>query len=490
MREGNVISLLEGNPDTLQNAGRGELLDLFEHYRSMSNELIRRAVLEQDRIDLLAVLVLGYEVAPIHLAMLRFQMQNPRSLQLAFRGAGKSTTCTVTKCIHYLLKDPNFRICLASKSTGNSQGFLKEIKAHFENNAKLETIFGPYFDPRRVTKWDNSEIEVLPRTKHTKEASITCVGVEGTIVSKHYDVIISDDLVDEDNSRTKYMRDKIRTWFYQTLDPCLMPPDPDVPHRGDHHILGTRYHYDDLYGQLMEHEFKGCHLVIPALDEHERSPWPEMYPPEWLLEKKENAGTLIFNAQYQCDTSAMKGEVFHYDDCQVVDDNDIPGGLRLFQGIDLAVTEKSLNDQFADVVIGLDRSKNIYVMDCYLGHIGWAAQLRQALEFYAKWDPIRGGVESNAYQDSFRQALLEEDKDYRFISINTDKDKMTRAWKLQPLFEGRRVYFRKNMTKLIDQFVLFPSHRFKDGLDAFDIAIRTSKRKRKRPRREYEPGLI
>jgi len=490
MAKSKVTSLIRGNPRALEESSKDELLELYRHYHSMSNEMLRRAIIENDRIDLLATLVLGYQVQPLHMAMLTFQFKHAKSMQLVFRGAGKSTVCTIAKTIHILLKNPNLRICIASKTSGNAEGFLREIKGHFENNQKLQDVFGPYFDPRLVTKWDNREIDVLPRTIHTKESSVTCVGVEGTIVSKHYDLIISDDLVDEENSRTKYMRDKVQTWLYQTLDPCLMPPDPKVPHRGEHHILGTRYHYDDLYGHLLENEFKGCYQVIPALDEHDRSPWPEMYPPKWFAEKRENAGTIVFNSQYQCDTEAMKGEVFQYDDCQIIDDSEIPNQLRIYQGVDLAITENEKNDQFADVIIGRDKAGNIYVMDAFMDHISFPKQKRQALEFYEEWDPIRAGIESNAYQAALHQALKEDNKDYRFHPIYTDKDKMTRAWKLSPLFEAKRVFFRKNLSKLVEQFVLFPSHRFKDGVDAFDLAYRSSWMKNRRRKREYEPGVI
>lgn len=494
-----VIPLIRGNPKVLEQASREELVELFSHYKTMNQEMLRRAIVEKNRIDLLATQILDYQTKPFHLAMMKFQFQHPQSMILAFRGSGKSTICTITKAIHLLLKDPNLRICIASKTTGNAEGFLKEIKAHFENNQKLAEVFGPYFDPRTVTKWDNKEIEVLPRTRHTKEASITCVGVEGTIVSKHYDVILADDLVDEDNSRTKYTRDKTRTWYYTTLDPTLLPPSPEHPHRGERHVLGTRYHNDDLYNHFIENEFALDYKVIKALDDQGRSPWPEMYPPAWFEDKKKKSGTIIFDAQYQNDTEAMKGEVFQYDDCQVVDDKDIPNSLKLYQGIDLAITELEKNDQFADIVIGEDRAGNIYVMDFFLDHIPFSKQKRQALEFYDEWDPIRCAVESNAYQAAFRISLIDDnqvlslDKQRdlsRFLPIFTDKDKMTRAWKLQPLFENKKVFFRKNMGRLIEQFVLFPSFRFDDGPDAFDFAYRASKMRRKRPKRTYEPGLI
>lgn len=464
-------------------------MDLYSHYKQMGREWVRREILHHNRIDILASVILGYEVQPFHLAMLKFQMSHPKTLQLAFRGAGKSTICTVTKCIHLLLKDPNLRIILASKTTANSKGFLKEIKSHFEGNQRLVDHFGVYYDPSRVSKWDETEIEIVPRTRFSKEPSISCCGVDSTIVSRHVDIIISDDLVDEENTRTQYMRDKTKTWYYQTLDPCLEPPSTDVPHRGEHHHLGTRYHYDDLYGHLMKNEMGKTYLVIPALDENDNSPWPKKYPPSWFLEKKEQSGLVIFNAQYKCDTEAMKGEVYQYDDCQIVNDSEIPDELKIYMGVDLSVGEKERNDQFAIVVIGEDRVGNIYVIDRYAGFLRFSKQLEKFDEMYRKHDPILAGIESNAYQKVFYQEVKEMDSEFRVTPIYTEVDKLTRAWKLSPLFENKKMFFRKGLNDLIDQLVLFPNHPLKDLWDALDLAVRT-RRRRKRKRRDSEPGLI
>ena len=188
------------------------------------------------------------------------------------------------------------------------------------------------------------------------------------------------EFVDEDNTRTKYVRDKTRTWYYQTLDPCLEPPDENVPHRGEYHRLGTRYHYDDLYGHLISNELKAHHQIIPALDARGRSPWPEKYPPKWFAEKRGKSGLIIFNAQYQCDTEAMKGEIFQYDDCQIVDEDDIPGDLRVFMGIDLAISQKEKADKFAIVVLGLDSTDRRYVLDYYENQLRFNQQTAKILD--------------------------------------------------------------------------------------------------------------
>lgn len=484
-----TISLIAQN---LDKAERSELVGKLHHFRKIKNEWLRRQILVNNRIDILATEVLNYQVQSFHLAMLKYQFEHPDNLQLAFRGAGKSTVCTVTKTIHLLLKNPDLRILIVSKTSGASESFLKEIKAQFEDNDLLTEIFGAYYDPRLVRKWDNSAIEVLPRRIKSKEASVTTLGVFSQVVGKHYDIIISDDLVDEENSRTQHQRDKMRTWYYQSLDPTLEPPDNKVEHRGEHHRLGTRYHYDDLYGHLITNELRKHHNIIAALDDRGRSPWPEKYSPKWFLKKKKKSGIIIFNAQYQCDTKAMEGEIFQYDWCQMLEPENVPANLQIFMGIDLAITEKENGDKFAICVIGMDKTKKRYVLDHVDKHLRFGAQTREIIRMYEKWNPIRCCIEINAYQQAQYQNLKDDyDSDIRLKPVTQIKDKITRAWKLEPLFEDGKMFFVKggNMHLLIEQLVLFPNYRYKDLFDALDLAVKASMLKKRRGR-EKEPGLM
>jgi len=486
-------------PKAIEKAERSELVSLYDHYVSMGNEWLRRQIIENNRVDILAQALLGLEIKPFHLAMLRWQFFHNESMQLVFRGAGKSTVCTIAKAIHYLLKNPNLRILIASKTSTHAEAFLKEIKVHFEENNRLIEVFGAYYDSRKVSKWDSREIEVLPRTLVAKEASITCIGVEGMVVGKHYDIILSDDLVDEDNSRTKTQREKVKVWYYKTLDPTLEPPDAEIPHRGEHHRLGTRYHYDDLYGHLEANELSEHTQTIPALNEHNQSPWPEKFPPEWFSNKRKKSGIIIFNSQYQCDTEAMKGEIFQYDDCQIIPVDKLPAKLRIFMGVDLAISEADKNDKFAIVVIGTDIDIKYYVLDYYEGRLRFGQQTNKIIEYYKKWRPVRAGIEINAYQKAQYHNLRDEvtvekhgidGKDLRLKGINTDKDKITRAWKLSPIFEDRRIFFKDNQHLLIENLVLFPNHKYKDLFDALDLAVRSSRLRKRRKKRRHEPGII
>ena len=134
--------------------------------------------------------------------------------------------------------------------------FLREIKFICRTTLSCSTRFGKFSSE---SKWTDREIVVGPRTTAAKEATVTCVGVGGPVASRHYDLIIADDIVDEENARTEVQREKTKTWYYKTLVPCLEP-------HGRLFLLGTRYHYLDLYGHLIRNELAEKHQIIRAIE--------------------------------------------------------------------------------------------------------------------------------------------------------------------------------------------------------------------------------
>jgi hypothetical protein len=496
-RKGAPITLL--TEKALKKASRDQLEQEYHKRRAIENEWIRRQVIDNNRIDILATEILGMDLRPFHYKILRFQFMHKDSLQLVFRGAGKTTVGTVVKAIHYLLKNPNLRILIYSKTIQFAKAILGEIKSHFENNARMKEVFGAYHDPLLVKKWDETEIRVLPRTSNAKESSITAIGVGGQVVGKHYDVLLGDDVVDEENSATKLQREKILTWNYKSLEPTLEPPSPDVEHRGEHHRQGTRYHFDDLWGHLIKNELKDSHQIIRALNDKGQSPWPEKYPPEWFHEKRRKSGLIIFNSQYQNDTEAMKGEIFPYDYCQQLGPDDFPetaDKLRVFMGVDLAIKQTEDADKFAIVVIGVtaDRSQ-CFFLDWFEGHLRFSAQTAKIIEFAERWDPIRVGLEVNAYQEAQKQVLEDAENkgltEIRLKGFQTDEDKRKRAWKRTHWFENKRMFFRRQHELLVEHFVLFTGKKGTpcDTFDAFDLAMRAMEKKSRRVRRS-EPGIL
>lgn len=479
--------------------GRDDLLDLYERNRNQYIGWVRDMVIKHHRVDILCQEVLGYEVQPHHMRLLKHQYNNRRSLTLIWRGAGKTTVGTVGWSIFQLILDPNRRILLASKTRDNAKGFLKEIKTHFEANEKLKEIFGNFVG---TSTWSDEAIEVRGRTKAFKEPSINTVGVDGAVASKHYDIINTDDLVDEENSRTKHQRDKMTDWYYKVLLPTLNPPDANDRFIGSENMIGTRYHYEDHYGRMIKTqpdgtggEFAGDRTLIIAIEDDEGNPtWPERFPKE-VIDTYRKGGIIRFNSQYKCNCDAMQGQIFQYDDCQVVAPDEagnivIPENLLIYHGVDLAISEDEEDDMFAQVVLGIEsKNRDVYVLDYQEERLRFAEQTKAIIKFRRKWKPLRTGVESNAYQKAQVHAL-EDKKQKGIIPIYTLKDKVTRAHKMEAaIFNPKKVWFLPEHNHLREILVLFPNYRWKDLFDAFEIAWSTS-RSRVRKKRAKEPGLI
>lgn len=500
----------------LQSMPRKDLVQLLDRNRKARNEWIKRMVVKHHRVDILAELVLGYTIEPHHFRILQHQYKHRQGMTLVWRGAGKTTVGTIAWCIFLLILNRDYKILIASKTGSNAEDFLREIKGHFESNEMLREIFGDFVGTKR---WDTTAIEVSGRTKPAKEPSINTIGVGGAVASKHYDVILADDLVDEENSRTKHQRDKMLDWYYKVLLPTLNPPDDKDRFIGMLRVTGTRYHYEDQYGHLSQGqpdgtggEMKGdATLIIPIVEikidrdgnKVEVPVWPAKFPMEEINKLRQGMGLIRFNSQYMCDCELMKGAIFRYDDCQVLTPEEDKalmasiGELRLYQGVDLAISEDTGSDMFAQMIIAIGGPDNlVYVIDFEEGHKRFPEQTKSIKTWARKHKPIRTGIEDNAYQDAQIQQLQHEDKkensEYKLniSGITTLKDKVTRAMVLSAeIFESKRIRFRPGQHKLIEHLVLFPGFRYKDLFDALDIAITASK-KRVRKVRDKEPGLI
>ena len=243
-------------------------------------------------------------VMELHKSIISNISGSKSTLDLAPRGFGKSTVGDVDYCITNILRDPNIRIMIGSKTQTQAEAFLKEVRSHFEQNVDLIRIFGDW-RKGKDNVWNDREFTVNKRTVIKKEATLTALGASGAVISKHFDIIIGDDLVGLENARTERQRANLKEWFYSSLFPTL---EPD----GEIHILGTRYNPLDLYEDLIK---SGSYVVniqraINVLNGEEKSLWEEKFTLERLKQIRADSGKIIFNMQYQNDTELAKGKIF------------------------------------------------------------------------------------------------------------------------------------------------------------------------------------
>lgn len=424
---------------------------------------------------------------PLHANIIHNVSDNQASMDLAPRGHGKSTIGDVDFCITKVLRNPDIRIMIGSKTQTQASAFLKEIRTHFEQNVNLIRIFGDW-KKSRDNVWNDKEFTVNRRTVIKKEATVSALGASGAVVSKHFDIIIGDDLVGFENARTEAQRKVLKEWFYSSLYPTL---EPD----GEIHILGTRYSPMDLYEDLIKSKNYKVNVqqAITIKDGQEVSLWESKFSLEKLRSIREEAGLIIFNMQYQNNTELAKGKIFkykyfkHFEEYEVdyalnrvrvkvLDAQGVPFWIpvRIYMGADLAISEDetSNNDYFVLTVIGVDKNKNVYVLDYLKERLSFNAQLNAILDYGKNKFPMveRIGVETVQYQKSLAQEIRRLSL-LPVINIQTSKDKVTRAMRRSALFENGKVWFRIGMDDLEECLLLFPEVDHDDLFDGLDFAL-------------------
>lgn len=461
-----------------------EIKQLMQQVQGALNEhaeIIKQRVLEEKDIQIFCEEVLGYQLEPHHLAILKSQQavgESEKQLTLAFRGCGKSTIGTVARICFEIVKNPNLRILLVSNTQIQAEIFAREIKDHFEANQDLINIFGNFVGK----KWDAKEIIVAPRTKNWKESTLSCIGVGGPTASRHYDLVVCDDIVDEENSRTSAQREKLRIWFYKALIPTLEP-------HARLFISGTCYNPGDIYSVLrIEDGIQLC--IVPAINEDGESSWPDKFSIDYLLRIRSEMGIPIFETQFQMNCDAMEGKIFSFDSFVFYDE--LPAAHIIYQGCDLAIGQKDGNDYFAHATIAVDQKGLAYVVDIFQDRLTFKKQTSTIVKKVFVHDALKVGIESNAYQAAQLQEVQEHIGKKRAIPIFTLKDKTTRGMKLAAVCENGRLLFKKGDSKqmdLIEQLIKMPSGDHDDMFDALDIAYTTYAKGTKR-KREHEPGVI
>lgn len=398
-----------------------------------------------------------YKFKDFHKEWFYSGIEREEDLCLAPRGFGKTTVRCVITSIWEMIKNPNIEIGVVSDTNPQAIHFATEVKMHCEKNKILTTL---YPDLRPGEKWGEKEFTIIGATRIKKEATVTAFGYGGA-TGYHYDILKVDDIVDFDNVRTKGQRDKLRDWIGTSLLPMLKP-------EGKVSWNGTRYSYNDYYGELLERGILTNKNSHKAILNNGESLWPEVWPIEKLLEKKEKMGTMRFNAQYQNDVQLMaSGKIFKREWFKYIRRNpDDPLGfirddgakinlkdLAIYQTCDLAISKRETADYFVILTFGIDNEGNIYIINILRGHYDWPEQKKISRENYMRWKGLGlrwRGIETVQYQAVLLQELnVFSDMSVRALST-MGLDKVTRAMSMSAKYESGKVFHNANMENLED----------------------------------------
>lgn len=430
-----------------------------------------------------------------------------KKLILEPRGSLKSSLVTQALPLQLILRQPNIRILIDSEKLTNSKTFLSSIKGQIETNEKYrqlsKLLYGKAPDPiaKREEKWTSSEIVTTLRTdKSLKEPTISCGGVDVVKVGQHYDVIIMDDPVSDNNTGTREQIEKVISHYKLVLS--LLDPGCTLI------IIGTRWDYGDLYGYLIENHGKFFDILVrKAEDSTGKLIYPKRLTREFLDEQKESQGSYIYSCQYLNEPVPRDDATFRWNDYREWTGNFENGKLvvnelrhyigetkynvferntsalvNVFITIDPAISTKESADYTAMVVCGVDKENRIFVIDYVNKRLAGKDFWDELFRLYNQYNPTRIGIELTAFQKSLSINLQDEMRKrntfFSMVELKPDMDKQRRIRTLQPRYESGQIFVREGMEDLKYQMVNFPRTAHDDIIDALSYQLHIIYKKR------------
>lgn len=405
-----------------------------------------------------------------------------RLLILMPRGHLKSTIATIAYPLWLLVNNPNLRILIVNATLPNAKSFLREISAHMEQNARFREVYGDWVN--KEDKWTETQLIIKPRTAVYKEPTLQAASVGANIVSQHFDIVILDDLVNRDNTNTMEQIEKVRKSYVDVLD-ILEPPKPNSP-IGSVIVVGTRWHFADLYSTIMDKytEYKIIERRALEGDDEDIVIFPEKFTKDHLLKLKTEKGASEFNAQYM--NRIIDAETADFKESDVKNffkDEDIKNKrLNKYQTIDIAIGEKKKNDYSVIMTVGVDEKNNWYVLEYFRDQVDPRKLINEIFRQADKHQPLRIGIEGISFQKALQFFIKEESqKRNRYLPIQEFKvdnrfSKEMRILALQPRFANRQIFIRPEMHELIFEFTAFKRCKTDDLADCMAYMLEIARK--------------
>lgn len=410
------------------------------------------------------------------------------------RGSFKSSVVTCGYSLHRMVLNPNIRILIASEKLHIAQKFLSEIKGHISRNDYFRTLYGVMDTKKDDQSWNLSEITTSTRTKNLKEPTVSTAGVDVTKVGMHYDLIIVDDPVSQNNITSKEQIDKVLEWFkllYSLLDPG-----------GELVVIGTRWDYGDLYGTLQEEPYVGTFDILIRKAEWEdggerKLLFPQRLSHEFLDETKKMQGVYQFSCQYLNDPVPRGEAEFREDYFRYYLDADMRStDLAKYMCLDPAISMSAQADYTVFVIVGVDEKNNLYILHIDRGKYTPSQIIDKFMQKAKLYGTIANGLETNAYQKMLKYQLndrMRETGEFYNITelkLNKNVEKEYRIRRLQPRYEQGTIFHRRNdlgISELEYELLHFPKAKHDDIADALASTLeilqvpmsRSSKNKKK-----------
>lgn len=384
--------------------------------------------------------VLGYDMKWFHEEWSRMLMENHRNCIICSRDHGKSVLVSLVYPLWNLVFSPqinpkdqidNYNTVLVSNSQNQSTELISRIKTEIETNDFLSTI--------KFDRTSKAKVKMLEKGNRNK---IDSLSFGSSIRGLHPRTVVVDDPLNE--------RDSNATIFKFFMADML----PLVKWDGYLHVVGTPFSFDDLYSELKKPEKHFNYATYPAIDPITNDVlWPERWPMEKLMERKDLQGDWLFAREYLCNPIDDSTSIFPSDlvkgcvDTRIGFDEYPNPNYRYTIGVDWSIGSKTSSDYAVITVLCDDLKGNVVIANMWRqNQVDYDVQIDALLNFNNFYKPSRIFIEDNAFQAIFKQILSKAKipvKGYTTTRTGKERD----IFALHSAFENKRIILPKGTPK-------------------------------------------
>lgn len=380
------------------------------------------------------------------------------------RGFSKSTRWSLAYPLWQLIFKHSQFICIFCASQDKANEALQNIKDEIESN---ELLFGD-FGKLEGDVWKSNFLTFKNGT--AIRAYGAGVAVRGARYREHRpDLIICDDILKDDSTRTFAQRQKIYSWFLR----AVLPLGQNIFTI----IINTIFHSDDLPSRLLKRIGDGelenwVGFRFRCFTESGESLWPEYWTIEKLNAKKVQLGSAAFNTEYMNEPLSDEERAFKEEWFQYYASIESSKSLRVYMGVDPSVGK---HDEFAICILGFGDNGKIYVLDTWAETASVDRSVNKLIEKFLMFKPALIGFEEVAFQSIYKKYIVEEaGRRGVYLPIrgmSTRGVGKERILSLSPLIENGIVLFKENQKKLVEQLTQYPKSEYDDLQDALYYAF-------------------
>ena len=308
------------------------------------------------------------------------------------------------------------------------------------HNAFPDILWGKNI--KESPKWSEDDGIIVRRNGNPKEATIEAWGlVDGQPTSKHYKILIYDDIVVRESVTTPEMIAKTLNGLEQSYNLGVTPG-------GHRRFIGTRWHFSDAYATVKERR-----TAIPrehpgkegGTNEGKSVLWSE----EIHEEKRRSMGIYNYASQILLNPKEDSLQGFSRDWIQYYT-NVAAGKLNKYIVVDAASSKKKGSDYTAMWVIGIGGDNNYYVLDIVRDRLNLKERGDKLFDLHRKWKPREVRYERYGCMadiEHFQDRMEQETYRFQIKEVGGQTSKSDRIKRLLPLFESGRIYFPRTLHK-------------------------------------------